>query len=163
MKCLVVGLESSCTKIVAKTIAYNLGIIDSPDAWDGHEEIMSDTDLVCHRSLPHHNRDNFINHEFSRNFDVTIVVTRDWNCSLISKNNTHTSYWDAAINEHRQGIDSLKDIVGSGTNVHIFSSETAYLLQEAYTLKFLKEIGILDPVHVKFENVNEKYLVMSYG
>lgn len=162
MKYLVVGLESSCTKAVAQMLAFNLKLCDAPNSWDGHEEIKSDMHYVCHRSLPHHFRDYFIDSSFALQFDHVVIVTRDWNCSLKSKILNHTPDYNEAVKEHYFGIDSIKNILNND-NVKIFSSETAFLLQDSYTTPFLKSIGIDDPIHIEFLNVNEKYLVSLNG
>lgn len=162
MKYLVVGLESSCTRAVAQMIALNLGLCDTPDSWDGHEEIKSDLYSVCHRSMPHHFRDYFIDSDFAASFDHTIIVTRDWNCSLRSKVINHTSNLSEAVKEHNFGIGAIKNIL-LNNNVKIFSYETAFLFQESYTAPFLISIGINDPKHIQFLNVNEKYMVSLNG
>lgn len=162
MKYLVVGLESSCTKAVAQMIAYSLGISNTPDSWDGHEEIKSDVHQVCHRSMPHHFRDSFIDYEFASRFDYTVVVTRDWNCSLKSKILNHTPDYNEAVREHLAGIQAIKNILKNNKAV-IFSYETAFLLQEDYTLPFLYSIEIDNPRHVEFFNVNEKYMAATNG
>lgn len=163
MKYLVVGLESSCTKAVSRMIAYNLKMINSPDEWDGHEKIENDINVVCHRSMPHHYRDYFIDSSFASMFDFTIIVTRDWNCSLESKIISHTPDRLTAIDEHVKGLSYIRDIVSSVNNVHVFSSESAFLLQDLYTVPFLKNIGIEDPIHIDFINVNEKHVVKDNG
>lgn len=158
MKYLVAGLESSCTRIVSKIIAYNLGMIQSIDDWHGHDEIENEYHYVVHRSLPHGERDNFISPEFASNFDYVILCTRDWNCSLISKFNNHHPNIQASIEEQLLGIEALKKIM-ENKKVIIFSYETAFLLQEYYTLPILKSLGIKNPIHINFENVNKKYLI----
>lgn len=163
MKYLVVGLESSCTRAVSQMIAYSLGIINSPDDWDGHEEAEGSGMAVYHRSMPHHYRDYFVDENFASDFDFVIVVTRDWNCSLESKILYHTPDRISAIREHTMGAEYIKRIVSSLNNVFIFSYETAFLLQDCYTIPFLKNISIKDPRHIEFKNVNEKYMKVANG
>ena len=57
---------------------------------------------------------------------------------------------------------NIKDLLNN-LDVKIFSSETAFLLQDSYTVPFLKLVGIENPIHVEFLNVNEKYLVENNG
>ena len=90
------------------------------------------------------------------------MVTRDWNCSLKSKILNHTPNYENAIQEHNAGINAIKDLLNN-LDVKIFSSETAFLLQDSYTVPFLKLVGIENPIHVEFLNVNEKYLVENNG
>lgn len=143
-------------------LALNLGICNELDSWDGHEEIQSDKHHVFHRSFPHHFRNYFIDVQFASYFDYIILVTRDWNCSLKSKILNHTPNYENAIQEHNAGINAIKDLLNN-LDVKIFSSETAFLLQDSYTVPFLKLVGIENPIHVEFLNVNEKYLVENNG
>lgn len=163
MKYLVVGLESSCTKAVSQMIAFSLGLINSPEEWDGHEKIERDDNVVCHRSMPHHYRNYFIDDKFASEFDFVVVVTRDWNCSLESKIISHTPNRDAALSEHTKGIEHIKSIVSTLSNVYIFSYETAFLLQDIYTIPFLKMLSIQTPKHIEFKNVNQKYMATNNG
>ena len=158
MKYLIFGLESSCTRIVAKIIAKNLGLIESLDDWDGHNDIDNGVTFVSHRSMPHEFRDNYITPEFTNNFNYVILVTRDWNCSLKSKINNHHPDPEEARKEHLRGVEYIKNIIDS-RKIFIFSYETSFLLQEKYTIPFLKSLGIKNPVHIDFENANEKYMI----
>lgn len=166
MNYLVVGLESSCTRVVSKMIALSLSIINNEDEWDGHEEVFDLNNRVVHRSLPHgkYTRDNFISADQASEFDKIIVCTRDWNCSFISKTKMHQPNIGVALEEHRVGNEFLKKIYEKNIDkCVIFSYETAYLIQEIYTKKILKEIGIENSVHIPFTNVNEKYIMSTYG
>lgn len=138
-------------------IAYNLGLIDSIDEWDGHNDINNGVTFVCHRSMPHEFRDNYINKDFINNFNYVILVTRDWNCSLKSKINNHHPDPEEAMKEHSRGLEYIKNIIDNRT--FIFSYETSFLLQDYYTIPFLKSLGIKNPEHIVFDNVNEKYMI----
>jgi hypothetical protein len=157
MKYLVTGLESSSTKILSKLIAYNLELIDSPDNWDGHEFVFDDNNLVVHRSIPHGLDDFFIDEDFVNEFDYVIISTRDWNCSLLSKIKSHEHDVIKANEQHLKGLDIIKLLINNKGS-YIFSSETAFLLQESYTSQFLKTIGIENTKHVVFENPNRRYI-----
>jgi hypothetical protein len=160
-KYLVIGLTSSCTKIVARMIAMNLGIIKDVDDWDGRNDIKSEEFLVSHRSIPHGHRsepDRWIDSNFSDQYDEVIVVTRDINCSRLSTIKDHQPNKDLAMKEAEKGIETLQEIIVSDSDVHFFSYEAAQILQEYYTHSFLKNIGIENPKHVYFKNVNEKYI-----
>lgn len=160
---MVIGLESSCTKIVAKMIALNLGLIKDIDSWDGHENIRDHNNEVTHRSLPHGDKRNYTTIQEALERDYVIIVTRDYSCSLNSKIATHQNDKRKAINEHNLGITILKNIIGYMSKncpekLRIFSAETAMLLNDAYTIPFLMSINIKNPVGTVFINVNEKYI-----
>ena len=157
MKYLVTGLESSSTKIVTKLISYNLNLIDDVSNWDGHEFVCDEENLVVHKSIPHGLEDTFIDQNFINNFDYVILCTRDWNCSLLSKIESHEHNVIEANNQHLRGVEIIKNFIGND-NVFIFSSETAFLFQESYTKNFLNSVGILDARHLSFENPNRKYI-----
>lgn len=159
MRYLVTGLESGCTRITSKLIAINLGIINDPDEWDAFDSIEDESNLVCHKSLPHGIEDNFIDIDFANTFDVVVVSARDWNCSLVSKINNHEHDYDRALDQHYSGVDVMKNILDNHSNCYVFSPEAAYLLQESYTKKFLQSLGFASPKHIAFENMNEKYLL----
>jgi hypothetical protein len=158
MKYLITGLESTCTRIASKLVAYNVGLTKDPDEWDAHQDIFNDNSLVSHRSIPHGVENKYINDEFVSMFDHIIITTRDWNCSLLSKVENHQHNIIEANDEHLSGLAVIKNILKNYNNVHIFSSETAFLLQDFYTLPFLKMVGIEEPKHIYFENPNRKYL-----
>ena len=158
MKYLVTGLESNCTRIVSKLIAHNLGITKDSNSWDGHHDIFDENNLVSHRSIPHGIENKYIDDEFISLFDHVIVTTRDWNCSLLSKVENHQHNIIEANNEHLAGLVVIKNILKDYSNAYLFSAETAFLLQDSYTLPFLKNIGIQEPKHIYFENPNRKYL-----
>lgn len=160
-KYLVVGLTSSCTKIVAKMIAMNLGIINYADDWDGRHDIESEDFLVSHRSLPHGHRksDNrWIDPALCFEYDYVVIVTRDINCSRLSTIKDHQPNKKLAMKEAERGISLLQEIVSFNSHIYFFSYETAQILQEYYTYPFLQNIGIEKPKHVYFKNINEKYI-----
>lgn len=158
MKYLVAGLESSCTRIVSKLVAYNLNIINDIEEWNAHDSIFNNDYLVTHRSIPHGTENIFIDDDFIKLFDYIVISTRDWNCSLLSKIERHQHGVIEANLEHLTGIETIKNILSKHNNVHIFSSEAAFLLQEFYTIPFLKSMGIMEPKHLYFDNPNRKYL-----
>ena len=157
MKYLIIGLESSSTKILTKLVAFNLNLIDDVDNWDGHEFVYDEENLVVHRSIPHGTEDIFIDQEFVNDFDYVVLCTRDWTCSLLSKIESHEHNVIKANDQHEKGLSLIKSFLDNN-NVFIFSSETAFLLQENYTKIFLNSIGILDAKHLHFENPNKKYI-----
>ena len=157
---LVIGLESSCTKIVGQMLAINFGLIDSVSNWDGHEFVEDDQVSIVHRSLPHGRQGNFLSEEFFLRFTDVIVVTRDWSSSLKSKLHTHNRDNYSAMIEHVTGVGILKGIVANANiNSFVFSYESALLLQEAYTIDFMKQLKIENPQHIKFTDVNNKYQI----
>lgn len=157
MRYLVTGLESSCTKIVSRLIAYNLNIISSIDEWSGHDEIADDKNLVCHRSIPHGPGNYFIDDDFINSFDKIVVCIRDWNCSLLSKIENHQHNPILAYEEHKRGTEIIKKII-SNNSVYIFSSEAAFLLQDSYITFFMQSLNISNVKSIVFENSNNKYI-----
>lgn len=160
---IVIGLESSCTKIVAQMIAMNLGIIEDVDKWDGNQYISNQLYYVRHRSFPHGSRDSYTSVEDILRFDYVIIVSRDFNCSLLSKSSSHQRNYEQAKIEHLKGSKLIKNILLYITRLNkpkimIFSSETAVLFQEAYTIPFLLELGVKVPTHIEFLNVNLKHI-----
>jgi hypothetical protein len=161
-KILVIGLESSCTKYVAKMMAVGLYIIPTLDDWDGNDFVENEYFLVMHRSLPHGKRDNFISVEFADCFDRIVISTRDYYASLISKNNVHQPEITKARSEHRMGAERLAEIYG---RLHekstVFSYESAYILGPRYVDDVLLKSGAdLFYVTERFNinNINEKHM-----
>lgn len=164
-KYLILGLTSSCTKIVARMIAMNLGIIDDIEQWDGRNDIENNKFFVSHRSLPHFHRsmpDRWIDDSFARGYDDIILVTRDINCSMIASIRDHQPSVQLAKKENEQGIKIIKEIIDARPDLSIFSYETAYILQDHYTIPFLNNLGIKNAQHVYFKNVNKKYIGENY-
>ena len=139
-KYVVVGLECSTTKNLSKVIANNLGIAHS-DKYDGNIEIEDEYHKVQHFSYPYGQRDHFPE-VIEGEWDFVVICTRDFYCSLKSKiNYPHQRDKDKANKEHLEGIEKLKN-VAKLNNVHFFSYETWYLLQDVYMENFLKEINV---------------------
>lgn len=156
---LVIGLESTCTRIVARLMALNLGIINSIDDWDGEDVIESNKYSVTHRSIPHGSRLEkriFPSLKDTLYFDIVVVTSRDINCSLQSKIKAHQPDRGVAIQENDIAIKNLKEIL-KNKNTIVFSYEAAQLFQDAYINKFLKSLDIDSPIAIQFDNINEKY------
>jgi hypothetical protein len=158
MRYLVTGLESSCTKIASKMVAYNLNLIDSVNSWDAYDTISDDLNLVCHRSIPHGVDNYFIDLEFAMGFDYVLLSIRDWNCSMISKTINHEHNLNAAYDQHVSGVETMKEILHGHPNTVLFSPEIAYVLQDSYTSSIIRSLGIDKPRRVVFDNPNKKYL-----
>lgn len=157
---LVVGLESSCTKFVSNLLALNLNIIDKPlKGWDGNAPIENNEYRVVHRSLPHWQRENFISLEYASSFDNIIICTRDFYCSLLSKNKIHQLDKEKANLEHERGVLLLKEIFNSlEDKITIFSYESSFLLGDSYVEKFLRKFQINNYNKVEILDINRKYL-----
>jgi hypothetical protein len=159
---LVIGLESSCTRLVSKMMALNLGVIDSIYDWDGRDSASSEEFSITHRSLPHGaigKGREIINLEYCGNFDVIIISTRDINCVTESKIKNHQRDRALAIKESKESIQQIQKILSNYRNSVVFSYEAAFILQEYYTKPFLINLGIKNPIHVNFNNINKKYLI----
>jgi len=156
---LVIGLESSCTKFVSKLIAVNTGIIKNFDHWSGFHSISDGVTLVSHRSLPHGDRENFISIQEADLYDHIVITTRDFNCSLLSKNKDHQPDINSAYSEHAEGAMILKLIMSElGHKVELFSYESAMILQFAYLHRFLIDLNIEPLVFPEVNDVNLKYI-----
>jgi hypothetical protein len=162
VKYLVTGLTASCTKVTARLVALNVGLTEEIDEWDGRWDIENENDLVSHRSIPHGHRklggSRYLNAKTAWEYDCVIVATRDSNCSLRSSIKDHQPDVKLALLEHEKGIEVIKSIADLHPNVHFFSYETAQLLQDAYTDHFFSRIGIDNPQHTEFKNINKKYI-----
>lgn len=159
-KYLVIGLESSGTRLLSKILAFNLQIIDSPDDWDAFDEISNNMYSVTHRSMPHgakgHGR--FIpSLDYINSFDCVLIISRDINCVINSKLNSHDNDINSVRKDNKESIKILKNAINSHKNLHIFSYETAENFQDSYVEYFLNKIGITMSDHVKFNNENKKY------
>lgn len=156
---LVIGLESSCTKFVSRLIAVNCDVIKDMDDWSGFNSISNGETLVSHRSLPHGERDNFISIQEADLYDKIIVCTRDFNCSLLSKNIDHQQDMKSAYHEHINGSLILQTIMCDlYYKIHLFSYESALILQTAYLYRFLSDLGIKASCFPEVKNVNLKYI-----
>lgn len=152
---MVIGLESSCTKFIARLIAANL----IPDIqWDGHWEIQNAQYKVVHRSLPNGNRDSYLRPEDTLLYNYVIICTRDFNCSLRSKTYQHQPNTSLALQEHVKGIKLLRQIT-KYRPVTIINYETAYLLKYSYLEPILNGIGIPCSNKIKIVNSNKKYIL----
>lgn len=163
-KYLVIGLESSATRLVSKIIALNLGMINNIDEWDGVDKIKSENFLVEHRSLPYGHRDTkfyYINESYVKNFDVIVITTRDINCIIKSKLENHQPNLDKCLYENKKSIKILKKIINLNDNVYLFSIESAVILKDVYIKKFLSDLGITLIKSVKINNLNERYIKLN--
>lgn len=160
-KYLVIGLESTCTRIVSRLIALNLGLISDINEWNGEDRIESNDYSVTHRSIPHGSRLEkriFPSLKDVLDFDVVVITSRDINCSLQSKTVSHQPDIDTAIKENDIGITNLKEIIENKNSI-IFSYESAQVFQDAYVKQFLKSLDIDNPITIQFENINKKYFI----
>ena len=155
MKILVTGLENSCTKIVSKIFSDNLKI-NGHEEYDGVMRISDDENLVSHMSLPSGNRTFFYIPKI-KDWDIIIIATRDYNCSLKSKINIHQPIVKNAIEEHDYGRNILSQMI-KFDNVYVFSYESWFLLGDLYVKKFLNQFDISYSKKTSPENVNKKYM-----
>ena len=157
MKVFVTGLECSCTKIVSKIIADNLEIQDA-EYYDGNRNIADDSHFVSHNSLP---AGSELNRVFkkpkSEDWDHIVIVTRDYNCSLLSKMNGDYDNEKIYHREHREGRKILQEIIKYDNSI-IFSYESWRLIADNYCEDWLKSLGISYKYKVSPLEVNSKYL-----
>ncbi len=159
---LIVGLESSTTKLVAQLIAYNLDITKSIKEWKGDWSISNDKHSVTHRSIPHSDSDIYTTSTDCADYDFIIIVTRDWYSSLKSKISTHQPNVGLATLEHLRGRQCLVDIIEKykyqiNHKMFFFSYETAFILKKAYIESFLISMGFVNPKLTRIKDINGKY------
>jgi len=169
---LVIGPESSGTKIVAKWIGYCIGLLDSVDDWWGFWDIESDdfTKKVCHRSFPHHLRDGYHHGSFEE-WDkiyknnpenlIVIICLRDINISSIS------TYWgvslaDVSFDKVLEQKEISKKYISDYLNQDkykfvLFSYEIFCYLQNEYLKHISRKIGI-ECKDISVKNGNSKYV-----
>lgn len=162
MRYLIVGLENSATKVVAKIFASNLNI-NNAHKYDGHKSVSDKENLVQHYSFPYgENRPkkdrNYHPEVNEKDWDYIIIVTRDFNCSLKSKVKAHQPNKDLAIQEHEDGKNNLKKII-KFKNTKVFSYESWAILEDDYVEKFLSEYNITYNQKQKVKDINKKHII----
>lgn len=158
-KYLVIGMESTCTKYVAFLLAYNLGIVSYKNEWDATEFIENEQVSVTHRSLPHGDRSNFLSLQDCEDYDFIVMTTRDFYCSLQSKIRVHQPEIEMAGKEHLHARSLLQEFY-QNLNVTVWSYESAFILGEAYTKRFLNNLGFEHPKVIELNDINFKYINM---
>lgn len=157
MKVFVTGLECSCTKIVSKIIADNLEI-QNAEYYDGNRNIADDSHFVSHNSLPAGSGFNRVfKKPKSQNWDHIVIVTRDYNCSLLSKMKNDYNNEKTYHKEHIKGSKILKEIIKYDNSI-VFSYESWQLIGDNYCEDWLKSLGISYKYKVSPIEVNGKYL-----
>ena len=154
---LVVGAESTCTRYLSTLVAINLGLIDSETAWDAVDKIEKHGTSVTHRSLPHGSRDNFVDLDYCKNFDLVLITTRDQFCSLAGEARIHQNDIAKAQEEQDRAFAVLAEIVEHCGRVHIWNYEAASQLGETYHRQFFRRAGLPFRRHVEVNEINGKY------
>lgn len=155
-----VGPESSGTKWVAKYIALSLGVIKKYDDWDGNWEVENEQHKVIHRSLPHSERDNFIDLEDFGNPDnlKVVICIRDRNIAkksaLVLHNRGNNALAEKMLERARKSIIKF---INSDYDCYLFSYETATYLKDEY-FKLLAQHLNIPHVDIPIRNENLKYL-----
>jgi hypothetical protein len=156
---LVTGLESSCTRYVSKLIAKNLIKNSVKNDWSGHGELKDSDHKIVHFSLPEGSRNNFGTLEYFNFFDVIVICTRDYHCSLLSKNKIHQKNLKKAIGEHDFGKKILQNLYANFyEKIILYSYETSFILGEIYNQNFLKNFKSYNLSNIEVEDVNYKYI-----
>ena len=154
MNVLVVGLESSCTRYIARLVAANLCDANN---WDAVDSVEGQGHSVTHRSLPHGPRDNFISGDAWQEYDAVLLACRDYSCSLRSKTGTHQRDPQKAKSEHEHGRTVMQQLL-EGDSVHVWCCEAAALLGEPYARHVLGGMGITITHYIEAIDPNAKYL-----
>lgn len=156
---LVIGLESTGTRVVSKLLALNLNIISHESEWDAVDEINDGVNSVTHRSMPHGIKgdDRFIpSVGYIETFDRIIITTRDINVVKISKLK-HDSDADSILIDNDICTAILRAVMNTKM-CHIFSYESAVMLQDSYIENFFHAMGIRAGKYIEFSNENKKYI-----
>ena len=155
MKVFVTGLESSCTKVVSKIIADNLEIQDAKH-YDGNRNIAADFHFVSHNSLPA-GSNRIFKKPNPQNWDHIVIVTRDYNCSLLSKMKDDYDNEKTYHREHIKGCKILSEIVNYDNSI-VFSYESWQIIGNNYCKSFLKSLDIVYKYKVEPLEINGKHL-----
>lgn len=153
---LIIGLESSCTRYLARLVAANTTIGAVGAGWTGVEFIDDGDTKVAHRSLPHFDRFSFVTADIAETYHHVCIATRDYTCSLMSKMKHHQPDRLSAVNEHNVGIAVLRSIA-SKMPVHVWNYESAAILGDQYNAMFLRSMGLPADVLIPVEEVNKKH------
>lgn len=158
-KYIVIGLESTATRLVSRLIAINLGIIADENDWDGIGNISDENNSVTHSSMPYGQGSlrHIPDKKYIKSFDFVIITTRDINCVISSKLNIHDKNIDSILTDNKKSLNILSSIIKDKSQCYIFSYESAVMLQESYTRFFLKQLNIDMIKHILFVDKNKKY------
>ena len=168
-KYLITGLESSCTKVFARSLAETLNITGWEN-YTGCNEIGSERFLVSHLSLPHGRRKletcvelNLFPNIVPGEWEHVVMCTRDYNCALRSKMISHQPRHHVSIAEQQIGMSQMRELVGID-NVHVFSYESWRLLGVGYMRKFYKRhLGIEYKSKISVKEINNKHIIPIQG
>ncbi|KNC51551.1 uncharacterized protein AMSG_07451 [Thecamonas trahens ATCC 50062] len=164
----VVGIESSGSRLTAKSLAAALGIMDG---WDGLEDIGNRKHHVFHRSLPHGNRDVGVRGSFpeiptlvaslERSFeDVFVVLTvRDAHIEQCSKLNMHNG-GDSTTNvwEMQHGRELVRSLMAAGYVDVVVSYEALMFIGEPYMYSIYDKLGIKSSYMPRLVDANHRYI-----
>lgn len=160
---LVLGRESSATRMVSKFVANLLGITQRVEEWDGRWEIEDNQYQVYHRSLPHGPRDRFVEpEEFGGSDEVLVVLCiRDNNIAYKSAFNTHNKGKKKTADTTDQlARETIAQIITKDEYEFVFFDyEAATYLGDVYLNWWAKEqLGLKNTSNLKVRDENKKYL-----
>ncbi|MBD3196226.1 MAG: hypothetical protein GF317_14305 [Candidatus Lokiarchaeota archaeon] len=168
MKYLVVGLEASGTKMVAKYTAMQLGITDKFNDWKGRNRIKNKQNEVIHRSLPYGTRKTIkdrpyyaVHEHFGLPKEVKIIICiRDITATFLSSLKNHNKENIAlTVNNMQTGLKYIYSYLKSKYKCFIFSYEMALFLGIKYFWEINKffELPIYKNKTFEIKNGNFKY------
>lgn len=162
-KVLVLGRESSATRMVSKFVASTLGVTEKVEDWDGRWEIEKDGLEIIHRSLPHGPRDRFVEpEEFGGPGEVFVVIClRDNNIAYKSAFNLHNKGKDVVAKKaDKKARERVQEIIEEGRyEFCFFDYEAATYLGDAYLNWWTQSnLGVQNTSNLKVRDENKKYL-----
>ena len=146
-KCvLVIGRESTGSKLIAKIIAHILGVADY-GSWEGHDWASENRDgnIVLHQSLPNDKDwidvDKFIDDNPGYEYFV-VLTTRD---KTLAKQSRIETYNNEHVEMDGEGLiakDIMLSIINSDKNYYVWSYESFMFLGLDYLNPIFKFLGI---------------------
>ena len=168
MAVVVVGVESSGSRLAAQTLAAALGV---RRGWDGYEDVGNGVFHVYHRSLPHGPRDpgnlgpfpdipgmvSLLEERFDK---VKIVLTtRDAHVEQCSKLNVHNGgHPGTNIQEMKQAQAVVRDLMVRNYVDVLWSYEALMFIGKPYVMSLYASLGIVSDYMPPLADANHKYV-----
>jgi hypothetical protein len=165
----VLGLEGTGSKFIAKTMSYVLGKCNHFGEWDGsaYNANIYGENIILHRSLPYMRpKKSWVDLEielvplrhYYRNINF-IVTTRDLSCSINSKASRFGDSIQEAMQDYSDNIEYLKSLVSSEKHLFIWSYETMVAYGDVYFQMMYKYFAVDSNFTPAYTNQNLKYIM----
>lgn len=165
---IVLGLEGTGSKFLAKTLSYVLGKCNVFGEWDGssYNNNIYVENIVFHRSLPYMRpKKNWIELEIELNqlrsrYKVLnyLIATRDLTCSINSKIARFGGSHQQGLQDYRDNIEFLKTLLESEEHLFLWSYETMITYGDAYFRMMYEYFNINSGFIPPFMDQNSKYI-----